>query len=57
MRKRTLILLLLPLILILWTIGWTLLFVGNQETPTKKKEDNVTIMPVPYKETEPLTTA
>jgi flagellar basal body-associated protein FliL len=42
-RKRTLILLFLPIILIIWTIGWTFFWAGSQRQTTQKqpKKDNV----------------
>jgi flagellar basal body-associated protein FliL len=42
MRRRTLILLLLPIILILWAIGWVLLYVGEKPT-TEPENDNIHI--------------
>jgi len=40
MRKRTLILLLLPIILILWAFGWVLLCLG-EKTTTQPENDNI----------------
>jgi hypothetical protein len=42
MRKHRLILLLLPVILIFWAIGWVLLCVGEEST-TQPENDNVHI--------------
>jgi flagellar basal body-associated protein FliL len=44
MRKRSLILLLLPIILVLWTIGWAFLWAGEQQTSQNQKTpDNIHI--------------
>jgi flagellar basal body-associated protein FliL len=44
MRKRSLILLLFPIILVLWTIGWTFLWAGEKQTSQKQKtQDNIHI--------------
>jgi len=46
MRKRSLILLLLPILLILWTIGWAFLWTGEQQISRKQKtqqQDNIHI--------------
>jgi lipopolysaccharide biosynthesis regulator YciM len=49
MRRRTLILLLLPALLFLWIIGWTMYCTGNQQTTSKqahkKERKNVEIIP------------
>jgi flagellar basal body-associated protein FliL len=43
-RKRSLILLLFPIILILWTIGWAFLWAGEQQTSQKQETpDNIHI--------------
>jgi flagellar basal body-associated protein FliL len=48
MRKRSLILLLLPIVIILWTIGWAFLWTGTQQTgrkqqTTRQQDDNIHI--------------
>jgi hypothetical protein len=38
-RNRTLVLFLLPAILFLWIIGWSLYVAGNQRAPAPKKQE------------------
>jgi len=50
---------LLPAILFIFLIGWCMYCIGNQERPDKKqhkplKEENVTIMPILYEETQEI---
>jgi hypothetical protein len=56
MRKRSLILLLLPLILIIWTIGWAFLWAGERDANQKqqlKQEPNIeTTVQLPQQEQE-----
>jgi len=48
MRRKTLILLLLPALLFLWIVGWTMYWTGNQQTTSKqahkKERKNVEII-------------
>jgi len=37
MRKRSLAILLLPIVLILWTIGWSFLWIGSEQTRRKQQ--------------------
>jgi flagellar basal body-associated protein FliL len=55
MRKRIFILLLLPIFIVLWIIGWTFLFFGRQKSSSKNQKENVTIMPVLREEAEEIT--
>jgi hypothetical protein len=49
MRRRTLILLLLPALLFLWIVGWTMYWTGDQQTTSKqaykKERKDVEIIP------------
>jgi len=56
MRKRAFILLLLPVFIVLWIVGWTFLFIGEQKSPSKPQKENVTIMAVLHEEAEALIT-
>jgi flagellar basal body-associated protein FliL len=48
-RRRTLILLLLPALLFLWVVGWSMYWTGNQQTTSKqghkKERKDVEIIP------------
>ena len=56
MRNRGILLLLLPIIIFLWLVGWNLLWLGSQNKPiTKKartppKEDEIEILTIPPEE-------
>jgi flagellar basal body-associated protein FliL len=55
MKKRAFMILLLPLIIMLWVIGWSLFWTGS-ETKTKttraktKKDDGIKIIAAPPEE-------
>jgi flagellar basal body-associated protein FliL len=55
MKKRTFIILLLPIVILLWAIGWSLFWTGS-ETDTKttraraKKDDGIRIIAAPPEE-------
>ncbi|HYA77134.1 MAG TPA: hypothetical protein VEF91_00290 [Verrucomicrobiae bacterium] len=58
-RSNYSITMLLPAILFIFLIGWCMYCIGNQERPDKKqhkplKEENVTIMPILYEETQEI---
>ena len=48
--------LLLPVFIVLWIVGWTFLFIGEQKSPSKPQKENVTIMAVLHEEAEALIT-
>ena len=54
MRKRVFIIMLLPLIILLWVIGWSLFWTGSQNNPkttrTTAKNDGIKITVGPLEE-------
>jgi len=53
MRNRLVLITLLPVIICLWIIGWTLFWIGSQNRPKKnpnKKQDGIDITTVIYEE-------
>ena len=53
------VIMLLPAILSIFLIGWSMYSIGNQKRPDKiqrkpLKKDNVTIMPIVYEETQEI---
>jgi flagellar basal body-associated protein FliL len=55
MRKRVFLIMLLPMIILLWVIGWSLFWTGS-ETNTKtthaktRKHDGIEIIAAPHEE-------
>jgi len=53
MRNRVVVIILLPVIILLWIIGWTLFWIGSQNRPKKtrnKKQDRIDITTIIYEE-------
>jgi len=56
-RNRAIIVLLLPAIIFLWIVGWSLYWIGHQKEPRKaqppsspKEEDYVSLIPIVLEE-------
>jgi hypothetical protein len=60
MRNRIIRSLLIPIAILLWIIGWTMVWIGSRkeqgtqpaQTRTTQKEDSITIMPMIPEELE-----
>lgn len=54
MRKKHIIIILLPIIIPLWLIGWSLLYIGSKPTkkptPKPKENNNIKIIIPTYEE-------
>jgi hypothetical protein len=55
-RNNKFVLLLLPALIFIFFMGWSMYWIGNQKRPEKSKpkapkEDNVTILPAVFEET------
>jgi len=58
-RSRAMTIMLLPVLILMFIIGWCMYWAGNQKRTNKTqrkppKEDNVTIMPIILEETEEI---
>jgi hypothetical protein len=56
-RNKAIIVLLLPAIIFLWIIGWSLYWIGHQKEPLKAQpfsspteEDHVSLIPIVFEE-------
>lgn len=56
MRKRSFVILLLPIVILLWIIGWSTFWIGSQQATSKaahgKEPDNVHVTVRPLQEQE-----
>lgn len=59
MRSRVVVIILLPIIILLWIIGWSLFWIGSQKKPQKTQDkterDGIGITTHVYKEYETMT--
>jgi len=60
-RHKAIIVLLLPAIIFLWIVGWSLYWIGHQKEPRKaqsssspKEEEHVNLMPIVLEETSEI---
>ncbi len=58
-RNNTLVLLLLPMLVFIFFMGWSMYWIGNQKRPNKAKreapkEDNVTLLPAVFEEPQQI---
>jgi len=54
MRNRVVVIMLLPIIIFLWIIGWSLFWIGSQNKPqkdqNKTRNDRISITSIIYEE-------
>jgi len=54
MRNRVVVIMLLPVIILLWIIGWTLFWIGSQNRPqktrNKKQREKIDVTTILYED-------